>query len=762
MTSFVLDFAKSTLSKALGSQQPNLLFSIGLPTSQQPEESLWVLHTGIKKDDQQPVSVFIFDCNLHRDKLDLAQNALRRAKTIRYPDILRYIDGCETETQIIIGTESVTPLIHDQSKLQDANLVSLGLFKLASALKFLTQDCALIYANVRLTSIFSTQSGEWKLGGLDFLSSLKDENPPIFRHAIMISSQEHTIPPEVVKSSTSVLASQPITSLDIWGFSCLIHDIFNGQTGLGSIPSSMMSLCQKMRHINPKLRPTFDQVLKSAQDKGGYFDNDFVKTSLFLEQFSLKDPHEKNAYFNTINTSVVLFPLEFCKYKILPELINALEFGGADAKALGPILKIGSRLDESAFGTLIVPIITKLFASSDRSIRVTLCESLGSYIGHLSQKIVSEKIFPNLATGFGDTSATVRESTLKSVLVIAPKLSERIINNDILRYLAKLQADEEPGIRTNTTICLGKISIYMSDSIKKKILSTAFIRSLHDRFPPARKAGLMALAATIDCYNPSEIAQKIIPSISPLILDQEKVNRVQALKNMSLFIKKLESAAEEMPESAVQAVPKEAETSSNSPSTGGGANDGWAGWAISAMSSRIATSMSIYDTKPDGTSASSILDPTSDEKNVKTLTPSTTFAATDSFKFDTDAGNTTAGAFANPHLESALAAETTNGWDDSGWDIDESMQPKSPVQDPTKMVSPTNAASKDWDSWSDNWSSQPISMGSKPVSSFSNTNLKSTTASSNREEERQKRREALLAQREARKAARLGTKLTEL
>jgi SCY1-like protein 1 len=47
---------------------------------------------------------------------------------------------------------------------------------------------------------------------------------------------------------------------------------------------------------------------------------------------------------------------------------------------------------------------------------------------------------------------------VKAVLTIISKLSERNINGDLLKSLAKTQNDEQPGIRTNTTICLGKIA----------------------------------------------------------------------------------------------------------------------------------------------------------------------------------------------------------------------------------------------------------------------------------------------------------------
>lgn len=51
------------------------------------------------------------------------------------------------------------------------------------------------------------------------------------------------------------------------------------------------------------------------------------------------------------------------------------------------------------------------------------------------------------------------------MLLVIGKLSDRVINYDLLKYLGKLQTDEEPGIRTNTVICLGKIAKYLNDGV---------------------------------------------------------------------------------------------------------------------------------------------------------------------------------------------------------------------------------------------------------------------------------------------------------
>ena len=55
------------------------------------------------------------------------------------------------------------------------------------------------------------------------------------------------------------------------------------------------------------------------------------------------------------------------------------------------------------------------------------------------------QVFPAVATGFNDTNAYLRELTLKSMLLLAPRLSQRTINQVLLKHLAKLQVSPGRG-----------------------------------------------------------------------------------------------------------------------------------------------------------------------------------------------------------------------------------------------------------------------------------------------------------------------------
>jgi len=60
------------------------------------------------------------------------------------------------------------------------------------------------------------------------------------------------------------------------------------------------------------------------------------------------------------------------------------------------------------------------------------------------QATIESQIYPQVAAGFSDTNAYLRELTLKSMLILAPKLSQKTVNQSLLKHLAKLQVLHSP------------------------------------------------------------------------------------------------------------------------------------------------------------------------------------------------------------------------------------------------------------------------------------------------------------------------------
>lgn len=84
--------------------------------------------------------------------------------------------------------------------------------------------------------------------------------------------------------------------------------------------------------------------------------------------------------------------------KVLPELMKSVEFGGGGPKVLTAIMKIGTKLSDEEFAAKINPLVVRLFSSLDRAMRVCLLDSLPMMIDRLPQKLVNDKIFPQLVS----------------------------------------------------------------------------------------------------------------------------------------------------------------------------------------------------------------------------------------------------------------------------------------------------------------------------------------------------------------------------
>lgn len=207
-------------------------------------------------------------------------------------------------------------------------------------------------------------------------------------------------------------------------------------------------------------------------------------------------------------------------------------------------------------------------------------------------------------TGFTDLAPVVREQTVKAVLSVINKLSDRTINGELLKYLAKTSNDEQPGIRTNTTICLGKISKNLGVSTRSKVLVAAFSRSLRDPFVHARNAALMALAATADVFSEDDCANRILPALCPSLIDKEKPVREQANKTLDLYLARIRKAASTMPDSTLPP-PSAAEPSAAgvprmaTPQPSEAAS--WTGWAISSFTNKISTTAGDIQSTANGT-----------------------------------------------------------------------------------------------------------------------------------------------------------------
>ncbi|KGO38613.1 Armadillo-like helical [Penicillium expansum] len=588
-----MDFLKSAIGSAIA-KGGGLPFSLGDRVD--IGDSVWALHNGTKRDDGSACSVFAFDVNANKSRLPLAKNAVRKSRTLRHPGVIKVLDTIETEHNLYIVTERVVPLSWPVKRRSlSEETAKWGLYTVATTLKFINDDASSVHGAVRASSVFIGESGEWKLGGFDILSSMKEDDAIIYTYGSSVPDAGRYTPPEVVKTGWDTIKRNPLAAVDAYGLGILIFEVFNGGFSGGdqagkttNIPPSMQQSYKRLCTANPKLRLSPGHFVEQGKKEGGFFQTPLIRLTEDIDSLGLKSDAEREEFINELDNLSDDFPEEFFKMKVLPELLKSVEFGGGGPKVLGATLKIGAKLSAEEFNAKLTPVIVRLFGNPDRALRVCLLDNLPSIIDNLPQRVVNDKIFPQMTSGFTDVAPVVREQTVKAVLTIINKLNDRIVNGELLKFLARTANDEQPGIRTNTTICLGRIAKNLSQSTRSKVLIAAFTRAIRDPFVHARNAGFLALSATIDVFSEEDCAVRILPAICPGLLDKEKLIRDQANKTFDVYVQRTRKYASTMPDTVI---PPAAPAEVNKPDARVGTpnDNSWAGWAISSFTNKIAT-----------------------------------------------------------------------------------------------------------------------------------------------------------------------------
>ncbi|XP_063868624.1 N-terminal kinase-like protein isoform X2 [Scylla paramamosain] len=600
-------------------------YELGEAAGQEDNRSVWRLHKGKKKQNGEEVSIFVCggkDSN--PGHIEAAKAAVKRLKTLRHPCILTYLDSLENDKQVQLVTEPVSPLLtwlteDTLSPAQRTSAISWGLLQVTKALSFLNNEGSLTHHNVCASSIFVTAGGEWKLGGVEYCSSSDQYTFP----TKLLPQLDVYNPPERFDPSKQRTTTK--WAADIWGLGCLVWETFNGTLdqsinlkNTSKIPKSLVPTYTRLVGASPASRPNPREVVSSLSQPGQFFHNDLVETLTFLDEIQIKDNNERHKFFSQLAGRLDSIPQCMAVNKVLPALLAAHEFSNAGSAVLAPLFKIGQLLGEAEYQQQILPCVVRLFSSSDRATRLRLLQQAGDLATHIDPATLNTQVFPHLASGFLDTNPTIRENTVKSIRFFGPKLNYQNLNVEVLKHFARLQAkDEQGGIRTNTTVCLGKIAGNLHPDVRQKCLVSAFLRATRDPFPPARTAGVLALAATQQFYNLQDVASKILPSLCMLTLDPEKSVRDAVFKVLKGFLSKVEKVSEDPSLREEMEAEVHQASSSSQPSS-------WAGWAVGAITSKFykgGPTSSTPATTPTSTAPSK--PPTSRTPQSGSSTPST-------------------------------------------------------------------------------------------------------------------------------------------
>lgn len=359
--------------------------------------------------------------------------------------------------------------------------------------------------------------------------------------------------PEFGRANWSAVASAPASAVDSWALGCLMYEAHAGSLtsadqlqNMSVLPKQLVSAYQKLLASNPVNRAPAGQLPNHP-----HFQNSkFVELNMFVENLALKGQLEREAFLAKLPMIMDRLPDGFCTFKILPMLSQSIESGSGGGAALACVVKMRARLTEEQFRDMVVKKYAITWYGNqnlDRNLKTELYNNLDMFASRMDDGPINTVLFPAMCIAFQDMQApALRDAAVKSVLSVCGRLTEKNLNSILMSHFARLQVDPEPAIRTNTTVCLGKLAPKLSQTARNKVLAAAFLRALKDPFPPARAAGVNSILGTTDTYQIKEIATRILPAVIPLLVDGSGEVRKLAFKVLAEFEQRLTKNHEEM------------------------------------------------------------------------------------------------------------------------------------------------------------------------------------------------------------------------